>query len=80
MLARIMDLVAPAHADELAAAGERARATPVPTLADMAQRTLALYDAAFAGAAHGSRQSRVRRALYRVLPAAMREALRRRPA
>ncbi len=48
MLARITAIVAPEHAVELAAASERARGVPQPTLAAMAERTLAHYDAAVA--------------------------------
>ena len=48
MLARIIAIVAPEHAVELAAASERARGVPQPTLAAMAERTLAHYDAAVA--------------------------------
>jgi glycosyltransferase involved in cell wall biosynthesis len=55
MLARIVALVAPPHAAELAAASDRARQVPQPTLAAMAERTLAHYDAAVAaGAARGA--------------------------
>lgn len=78
MLARIAELLASEHAAELAASGERARSARVPTLADMAQRTLALYDAALAGAAGSWRHTRVGRALARAVPVAVRDAVRRR--
>ncbi len=45
MLARIVDILAPANAAARDAAASRARAVPQPTLAAMAGRTLALYDA-----------------------------------
>ncbi len=44
MLARIVDLVDPGNGDALAAAAQRARAVVQPTLAAMAERTLAQYD------------------------------------
>lgn len=47
MLVRIAALLEPADAPALAAAAERARTARRPTLADMAQRTLALYEVAF---------------------------------
>jgi glycosyltransferase involved in cell wall biosynthesis len=49
MLARIAELLAPARARALAEAARCARAMPQPALADMAQRTVALYDDACAG-------------------------------
>lgn len=45
MLARIASLVAPENAAALEATAQRARAVAQPTLAAMAERTLALYDA-----------------------------------
>jgi hypothetical protein len=126
MLARIAELLARARAGALAEAARCARAMPQPALADMAQRTLALYDAAcvggdlppgppegrgfpaervrpalahFAqspparavaaaadgkqvpvvGAKKGWRSTLVGRALCRAMPAAVRNALRRKP-
>jgi len=46
MLARILDVLAPAHAAELEASSRRARACPQPTLTTMAERTLGLYERA----------------------------------
>jgi hypothetical protein len=51
MLARIAELVAPANDAALAAASECARRVPQATLAAMADRTLARYDAAMVAAA-----------------------------
>jgi glycosyltransferase involved in cell wall biosynthesis len=51
MLERIAAAVAPANAAALAAASESAGRVPQPTLAAMAQRTLAHYDAAVEGRA-----------------------------
>ncbi len=53
MLARIVAAVAPEHADELAAAAACAPRMPQPTLAAMAERTLAHYDAAIAASGNG---------------------------
>ena len=53
MLARIVDLVAPGQASELAAASNCARRVPQPTLAAMAERTLAHYEAAVAAGLGG---------------------------
>ena len=130
MLARIADILAPANAEAFSAAAERARAMPRQTLANMAERTVALYDAScaaervlhaapfpavrvrdalgyvpwsppclappasplpisaaarraglgarVAGAALGLRHSFAGRALYRLTPAVVREALKRR--
>lgn len=122
MLARIAAIVAPANTGALAAASSRARVMPQPTAANMAQRTLALYNAAWVGrqgppaaqafaaervrdalghaptsprvlaaasavnsgdagatpAQPDWRYTRVGRALFRALPAPMRNALRRR--
>jgi hypothetical protein len=67
MLDRILQLVAPENAAGLAWAAERARATPQPTLAAMAERTLAHYEAAVAArASNGAKPfaaARVRDAL-----------------
>ena len=57
MLARIVEAVAPEHSDELAAAAECALRIPQPTLAAMAERTIAHYDAAIAASA--SRRARL---------------------
>jgi len=46
MLARIAELVAPERASELAAAADRARAMPQPSMATMVERSLAHYAAA----------------------------------
>jgi hypothetical protein len=70
MLDRIVQLVAPEQATALAEAAARARALPQPTLADMAERTLAHYAAAIAAAAPVSVEpfapGRVRDALHYV--------------
>jgi glycosyltransferase involved in cell wall biosynthesis len=58
MLARIADVVAPANAAALAAAAQRASRVPQSSLASMAERTVAHYDAAAsanaANAGHGT--------------------------
>ncbi len=72
MLARIADILAPANAEAFAAAVRRARAMLRPTLANMAERTLARYDASCL------RRSFAGRALRRLMPVALREALKRR--
>jgi glycosyltransferase involved in cell wall biosynthesis len=93
MLARIMALVAPGDAAVLGAAGERARAVPQPTLANMAARTLDIYDAvapiassnaappghARAGNAPGPRQTLLRRVLDRLSPTWWRNARKSQP-
>ncbi len=48
MLARMLELIAPAHADELALAAGRGRAVRQVSPADMAAQTLRIYDAAAA--------------------------------
>ncbi len=53
ILARIAELVATGSGDALATAARRARAWLPPTVTDMAQRTLARYDASCAGATRG---------------------------
>ena len=93
MLARIVALVAPGDAAVLGAAGERARAVPQPTLANMAARTLDIYDAAApiassnaappgharAGNAPGPRQTLLRRVLDRLSPTWWRNARKSQP-
>lgn len=51
MLARLVELLAPDRAAEFAAAAQRSRAAPQPTLAVMAERTLRIYDAVVPGSA-----------------------------
>jgi hypothetical protein len=84
MLARILGLVGAANADALAAAASRARGVVQPTLVEMAERTLALYDRTAALAPSGLAPfdpARVRQTLpggllSRFAPARVRKALR----
>jgi len=82
MLARMGELLAPGSAAALAAAAERARAAPQPTLAAMAERTLRLYAEAararapeIAPAVAGMPATRLRRVLHRLTPARLRGAV-----
>jgi len=54
MLERIATLLAPEHAEDHAAAAARAKATPQPTLAAMAEGTIAIWRAALASAPAGA--------------------------